>query len=160
MKNNQGATRFQVGRWHFYENPTKLLVHFFSYAYVRTLFVDFSSAFNTIQPHILFPKLTELNVPNSLCLWILDFLTQRPQFVSLKLKHGCFQSSELVTNTGAPQGTVLAPILFSIYTNSCVQTFENIPIIKYADDTSIQALIKSTDDVSNYFSGAYNLHKL
>ena len=120
--------------------------------YVRTLFIDFSSAFNTIQPHILFPKLTELNVPNNLCLWILDFLTQRPQFVSLKLKNGCFQSSELVTNTGAPQGTVLAPILFSIYTNSCVQTFHNIPIIKYADDTSIQALIKSTDDVSNYFS--------
>ena len=120
--------------------------------YVRTLFVDFSSAFNTIQPHILFPKLTELNVPSSLCLWILDFLTQRPQFVSLKLKNGCFESSELITNTGAPQGTVLAPILFSIYTNSCVQNFQNIPIIKYADDTSIQALIKTTDDVANYFS--------
>ena len=120
--------------------------------YVRTLFVDFSSAFNTIQPHILFPKLTELNVPSSLCLWILDFLTQRPQFVSLKLKNGCFESSELITNTGAPQGTVLAPILFSVYTNSCVQNFQNIPIIKYADDTSIQALIKTTDDVANYFS--------
>ena len=48
--------------------------------------------------------------------------------------------------------TVLAPILFSIYTNSCVKSFENIPIIKYADDTSIQALIKSNNDLQNYFS--------
>ena len=93
-----------------------------------------------------------MNIPNNLCLWLLDFLTERPQFVFLKLKTGFFQSSVIITNTGAPQGTVLAPILFSIYTNSCVKSFENIPIIKYADDTSIQALIKSDYDLQNYFS--------
>ena len=70
--------------------------------YVRTLFVDFSSAFNTIQPHILFPKLLEMNIPNNLCLWLLDFLTERPQFVYSKLKTGFFQSSVIITNTGAP----------------------------------------------------------
>ena len=31
--------------------------------YVRTLFIDFSSAFNTIQPHILIPKLQAMNFP-------------------------------------------------------------------------------------------------
>ena len=56
-----------------------------------------------------------------------------------------------MTNTRAPQGTVLAPVLFSIYTDSCRGSFENIPIIKYADDTSIHALIKN-DDVLNYYS--------
>ena len=121
-------------------------------SYVRTLFIDFSSAFNTIQPHILFPKLSDLNIPNSSCLWLLDFLTGRPQFVFLKLKNCFYQSETIITNTGAPQGTVLAPILFSIYTNGCVKLFENIPIIKYADDTSIQALIKNNDDLHNYFS--------
>ena len=79
-------------------------------------------------------------------------MTARPQFVFLKLKTCNFTSSVLITNTGAPQGTVLAPMLFSIYTNSCSKVFDNIPIIKYADDTSIQALIKCPSDLSNYFS--------
>ncbi len=37
-------------------------------AYVRILFV--SSAFNTIIPNLLLPKLTQLSVPTSICLWI------------------------------------------------------------------------------------------
>ena len=121
-------------------------------SYVRTLFVDFSSAFNTIQPHLLMSKLIDYGVLSSTSRWILDFLTGRPQYVFLKLKTGDFTSAVLFTNTGAPQGTVLAPLLFSIYTNSCSKIFDNIPIIKYADDTSIQALIKCQNDLSNYFS--------
>lgn len=31
-------------------------------AYARLLFIDFSSAFNTIQPHLLLTKLVELDV--------------------------------------------------------------------------------------------------
>ena len=122
----------------------------FPRSYVRTLFIDFSSAFNTIQPHLLIPKLRDMGVSKCLSLWILDFLTQRPQFVSLKSNNSVFTSSIITTNTGAPQGTVLAPVLFSIYTNSCATMFKSIPIIKYADDTSIQALIKTKKDLENY----------
>ena len=119
-------------------------------SYVRTLFIDFSSAFNTIQPHLLIPKLLNMGVSKNMSMWILDFLTNRPQFVCIKTGEHAYNSSTLTTNTGAPQGTVLAPILFSIYTNDCTTTFSNIPIIKYADDTSIQALITSPDDLENY----------
>ena len=119
-------------------------------SYVRSLFIDFSSAFNTIQPHILIPKLLHMGVNRTATQWILNFLTKRPQFVFLKINDCCFSSSVITTDTGAPQGTVLAPILFSIYTNDCVKNFRNIPIIKYADDTSIQALISSETDLLNY----------
>ncbi|KAK3569663.1 hypothetical protein QTP86_002629 [Hemibagrus guttatus] len=40
--------------------------------YVRLLFVDFSSAFNTIIPTLLQTKLTQLSVPSSICQWITD----------------------------------------------------------------------------------------
>ncbi len=46
-------------------------------SYVRMLFIDFSSAFNTIIPQQLINKLNLLGLNNSLCNWILDFLTGR-----------------------------------------------------------------------------------
>lgn len=51
-------------------------------SYVRMLFIDFSSAFNTIIPQQLICKLDKLGISTSLCNWMLDFLTQRPQAVS------------------------------------------------------------------------------
>ena len=124
--------------------------------YVRTLFIDFSSAFNTIQPHLLIPKLIQMNVSKSICLWILEFLTQRPQFVFINHKDKPIISSVATINTGLPQGTVLAPTLFTIYTDACRSCFQNIPILKYADDTSIQALIKNELDLDNYFTTINN----
>ncbi len=47
--------------------------------YVRILFVDFSSAFNTIIPNLLLPKLSQLSVPTAVCQWINSFLTDRQQ---------------------------------------------------------------------------------
>ncbi len=49
--------------------------------YVRMLFVDFSSAFNIVIPSKLTTKLGDLGVNTSLCNWIMDFLTNRPQHV-------------------------------------------------------------------------------
>ncbi|KAK3523086.1 hypothetical protein QTP86_013134 [Hemibagrus guttatus] len=46
--------------------------------YVRMLFIDFSSAFNTIIPQHLTEKLSLLGTNTSLCNWVLDFLTGRP----------------------------------------------------------------------------------
>ena len=37
---------------------------------VRIMFFDFSSAFNTIQPHLLVQKLLNHNIPGSILAWI------------------------------------------------------------------------------------------
>ncbi len=44
---------------------------------VRMLFVDFSSALNTVIPSKLTTKLGDLGINTSLCNWIMDFLTNR-----------------------------------------------------------------------------------
>ena len=80
-------------------------------SYVRILFVDFSSAFNTIEPYVLLKRLIVLHVNSNLVLWIRDFLRDRPQRVCV---YG-YLSEEVVLNSGAPQGCVLSPMLFSIY---------------------------------------------
>ena len=66
--------------------------------YVRMLFIDYSSAFNTLVPSKLINKLRTLGLNTSLCYWILDILTGRPQVVRV----GNNTSATLNFNTGAP----------------------------------------------------------
>ena len=103
---------------------------------LRIVFVDFSSAFNTIQPHLLVKKLLDMDVNSRIILWINSFLTQGEQQVRINFT----VSPRLVTNTRAPQGCVLSPLLYTIYTNDCVAMSPNKTMIKYADDTCIVGL--------------------
>ena len=80
-------------------------------SYVRILFVDFSSVFNTIEPYVLLKRLIDLHVNSNLVLWIRDFLRDRLQCVCVN----GYLSEEVILNSGAPQGCVLSPMLFSIY---------------------------------------------
>ena len=83
-------------------------------AHVRLLFADFSSAFNTMQPHLLIESLPcDFKLPHQIVLWILDFLTDRVQRVSV---NGRFSDS-LIMSTGSPQGCVLSPLLFIMFTD-------------------------------------------
>ena len=107
-------------------------------SYVRILFADFSSAFNTIKPYHLAKKLVRLNISPKLVIWIINFLSHRKQFVRFK---GVL-SGERSISTGVPQGCVLSPVLFTLYTNDCTGT-ENTIFIKYSDDTAIVDLSNS-----------------
>ena len=82
---------------------------------VRLMFFDFSSAFNTMQPHLLVQKLLNMKLPSSVFLWIFDYLRNRLQYVRL---NGALLSV-IRTNAGAPLGTVLARFLFSLYAADC-----------------------------------------
>ncbi len=110
--------------------------------YVRMLFIDFSSAFNTIIPQQLINKLNLLGLKNSLCNWILDFLTGRPQ--SVRVGHNT--SSTTTLSTGAPQSCVLSPLLFTLLTHDCTAKFSSNHIIKFADDTTVVGLISNNDE--------------
>ncbi len=105
--------------------------------YARIPFVDFSSAFNTIIPDTLQNKLTQLSVPTSICQWITSFLTDRL---------GKFSSSTRTISTGAPQGCVLSPLLFSLYTNDCTSKDPSVKLLKFADDTTVIGLVQDGDD--------------
>ncbi len=113
-------------------------------AYVRMLFVDYSSAFNTIVPATLVAKLQTLGLNRSLCSWILDFLTGRSQVVRM----GNNTSSPLTLNTSAPRGCVLSPLLYSLYTHDCADTNSSNVIVKFADDTTVIGLITDNDETA------------
>ena len=109
--------------------------------FVKILYVDFSSAFNTIQPHILMQKLNGMNVSSKLILWLNNFLTDRQQYVKFLDCH----SDIIITNTGAPQGCVLSPMLFTLYTSDCKCVSEGCQLFKYADDTALVSQCDNSD---------------
>ncbi len=106
--------------------------------------MDYSLAFNTIVPATLVAKLQTLGLNRSLCSWILDFLTGRSQVVRM----GNNTSSPLILNTGAPQGCVLSPLLYSLYTHDCTATHSSNVIVKFADDTTVIGLITDNDEMA------------
>ncbi len=111
-------------------------------SYVRLLFIDYSSAFNTIVPSRLITKLKDLGLNTSLCKWVLDFLAGRSQVVWM----GGHTSSALILNTGAPRGCVLSPLLYFLYTHDCAATFDSNTIVKFADDTAVVGLITDNNE--------------
>ena len=94
------------------------------------LFIDYSSAFNTIVPSKLIIKLEALGLNPTLCNWVLDFLTGCPPV-------GNNITISLILSTGAPQRCVLSPLLYSVFTHYCVATQASNSIIKFADNTTV-----------------------
>ena len=70
-----------------------------------------------------------MNVNSKLIKWIHSYLTMRTQYTKIKN----VKSDIVTTNTGAPQGCVLAPLLFTLYTNDCRGKYPSCSIIEYAD---------------------------
>ena len=106
--------------------------------HARLCFVDFSSAFDCMQPHILARRLLNMsNIDFGTICWLVDFLTSRSQ----RTRVNSTLSDARLCSTGSPQGRVLSPLLFVLYTNDCQSSLESRFIIKFADDSVIVSLL-------------------
>jgi hypothetical protein len=75
------------------------------------------------------------------CNWILDMLTGWPQVVRVG------NNPTLTINTGAPQGCVLCPLLYSLFTHDYMATHES-NTIKFADNMMVVGLITACDETA------------
>ncbi|KAI3358581.1 hypothetical protein L3Q82_014716 [Scortum barcoo] len=98
-------------------------------------FKDFILVFNNIIPDILGFKLKQLTMASPTCQKIADFLTDRREQVSL----GSIRSNTHTISTGAPQGFVLSPLLFSLYMNECTSGHPSVKLLKLADNNDKSA---------------------
>ena len=98
-----------------------------------SVFLDLSKAFDTIDHNILLSKLEHYGIRGTPLAWFADYLMDRKQFVEFNNEKSDLQ--DIIC--GVPQGSVLGPLLFIIYTNDIPNCIKNSRAILFADDTTI-----------------------
>lgn len=122
------------------------------------IFLDIFSAFDNVDPGILLHYLSDIGLPWSFCKFIYHLTSFRA--ISFKIAGqvlGPFHSYK-----GVPQGCILSPLLYILYTNqlenklhplsSCLQFADDVAIYSSSSslDNCISSMQASLDNVSGY----------
>jgi ribonucleases P/MRP protein subunit RPP40 len=108
------------------------------------IYLDFQKAFDKV-PHIrLMKKLNALGIEGKLAVWIQGWLRDRRQRVILR---GNVSDWEKV-HSGVPQGSVLGPLLFTVYINDLDEELIN-RVSKFADDTKVLGEVNNISQIED-----------
>ena len=107
------------------------------------VFIDLSKAFDTIDHNILLDKLQLYGVRGIAYDWMCSYINNRKQYVSVDNS----KSKETIITCGVPQGSILGPLLFTIYINDIVNVSNVLNMILFADDTNIFISGRNVADV-------------
>jgi len=94
--------------------------------------LDLSAAFDMLRPDTFYENYCGL-IPEGLLQLLIDFLKDREFFVNV----GDAKSKTRKTERGCPQGSVLGPVLFSLYVGKIMENLKCNFFVSYADDSYV-----------------------
>ena len=116
---------------------------------IDIIYLDFCKAFDTVPHERLLIKLEAYGIVGNVSRWIRNFLSGRCQRVRVNDKY----SSGSAVRSGIPQGSILGPVLFTVFINDLPDLLETTCKI-FADDTKLY------DKASNHAVIQRDLDKL
>ena len=102
-----------------------------------------SKIFDTINIHTLIRKLLQTKIPST----IIKFIANYIKAYTIYSNH---TSSQRQFKTDVPQGDVLSPTLFNIYTADIPPPRAPVQVMAYADDITITSTHTSTSAANKY----------
>ena len=113
---------------------------------VLLILLDLSAAFDTIDHAILLNRLSvRFGIKGTALQWFTSYLSNRTQSVKIERKY----SSPQPLKFGIPQGSVMGPILFTMYTSPLgdIIARHGVKYHLYADDTQLYLSFSPIDEI-------------
>ena len=110
---------------------------------VDSIYIDFAKAFDKVDHGLLLRKLNHYGIRGNFLNWIENFLKGRTQTVFVN-NHSSYSTS---VTSGVPQGSVLGPPLFVVYSDDLSFLVDSqSQSFSFADDTKLISKISSLSD--------------
>ena len=102
------------------------------------LFLDLTKAYDVLDHKLLLDKLNYYGIRGTANSWFHSYLTNRKQYVEImNAKLGKATSTIRQTILGVPQGSILGPMLFSLYINDLPLNIPDAKTVLFADNTNV-----------------------
>ena len=116
------------------------------------IFVDFKSAFDTINHTKLLQILESVGIRGNILGWFKSYITER----TYSIKLGQYISESKAMERGVPQGSILGPLLYLLYVNDVGKCFKLCNYYSYADDILITCRHVDLESAQNNLQSEFN----
>lgn len=121
---------------------------------VTAVFLDVAGAYDNVNIPLLLQKLETIGIPTRMIYGISTFFAERSIWVRFQNK---LIGPRRLT-TGIPQGSILSPILFAVYTNDLERMIPSpVKILQYADDICLYVSASGLDQAVYELSKAMGI---
>ena len=109
---------------------------------VDIIYLDFQKAFDKVPHGNLIRKVKGFGIDDKVTGWIKNWLKNRTQRVVINGVSSDWKD----VKSGVPQGSILGPLLFTMYIEDIDEVLKSSNLLKFADDTKVWGRVNKKED--------------